>query len=223
VVSIILTDTTGGTLVNAVVLPQQGEPATFENTNVRIRGAVGLSAGSAATVSVGGTSILASRPARSYIADAYTTLAAGSVPVSVSLDNTTVASGTVTLEPGGDYTLVVWDIGGATQLTLVADDNHVSAADTAKLRLINGASGLAAPLTLSVDYSPVAEYIDVGAASGYYDELGASTQYRLDVTNAQTLATLLTREDVTFQDGHVYTLFLAGTASAVVGTLRRDR
>jgi hypothetical protein len=224
VVSLILTESSGGVLVSAVLLPQQGAAVKYDNNTVRIRGAVGLTTGAMATINVGGTEIVTRRSARSFIADTYTSLASGTVPVVVSVDNVAVVSGTVTLEAGKDYTLLAWDGGGsATQVTLVADDNRASSSHRAKLRLLNGMSGAAVALTLAVNYSPIAEYIEAGAASAS-SELNAGTDYRLDVTNAQTLATLLARESVTLLGDGVYTFFAAGGGgSTVTGTLRKDR
>jgi S-adenosylmethionine/arginine decarboxylase-like enzyme len=223
VVTLVLTDTVGGIPVGAVMLPQQAQPEVFDNVSARIRGAVGLASGSAVTVSINGTNILTRRPARSFIADSYTTLAAGNVPVTVYVDDVAVLAGTQPLQPGRDYTLLVTDSAGTPHITLVEDDNHIPPAGYARLRLLNGMSGLAAPLTLSVDYGPIAEYIDVGTASDFA-ELVQDTDYRLDLANAQTLAPLLTRESITLKDGGVYTFFAAGGgASVVVGTLRKDR
>jgi len=223
VVSLILTEAAGGVLVSAVSLPQQGAPIRFDNNTVRVRGAVGLASGALATVSVAGTEIVTRRAARSFIADTYTTFASGTVPVIVTVDGVVVISGTVTLEAGRDYTLLAWDGGGAAQASLIADDNHASASHRAKLRLINGLSGTAVPLTLAVNYSPVSEYIEAGAASAS-TEIDAGTDNRLDVTNAQTLATLLSRDSITFVADGVYTFFVAGGGSnAITATLRKDR
>jgi len=223
VVSLVLTDTFGGVLVNAILLPQQGQPVRFDNNTVRLRGAVGLSSGSVATVSVAGTELVGRRPARSYFASAYSTLAPGDAAVSVELDDVVVAGGTVTLQAGRDYTLLVWDSGGTTKLSLIPDDNYVAVGQRAKVRLLNGMSGLGAPITLSMDYLPLAEFVETGAASGYTD-LGPGSEYRLDLTQAQTLESLLAREAVTLQAQGVYTFFAAGGGgSAVAGTLRKDR
>lgn len=222
VTSLVLSETAGGVLVNAVLLPQQGEPVFFNSTKVRLRGAIGLSTGSAVTVHVAGADILTRRPARSFIADTYVTLTAGTFPVNVLVDDVNVAAGTLTLEAGRDYTLLAWDSSGAPRMTLVADDNRAPVAGRVKLRLLNGMSGLAVPLILSVDFSPVAEYIDVGSASDFSDIPGGSG-YQLDVLDAQTLAPVLTRESVTLVGGGVYTFFAAGGGSGVAGTLRRDR
>jgi hypothetical protein len=54
--------------------------------------------------------------------------------------------------------------------------------------------------------------------------LTAGSDYRLDVSNAQTLAPLLARESVTLVADGVYTFFVAGGGgSSITGTLRKDR
>lgn len=223
VLTMVLTESGGGVLVNALLLPQQGEPTRHDNTRARIRGAVGLSTGAVATISIADTDIVNRRSARSYIGDAYTTLASGNAAVKITVDNVVIASGTVALEPGRDYTLLVWDGGATAQTSLIADDNLPSTSHRAKLRMINGLSGGVVPLTLSVDYSPVVEYVEVGTVSGIA-EVNQGTDYRLDLINAQTLASMLAREDVPLVTDGVYTLFVAGGgASAVTATLRRDR
>lgn len=223
VVSIILTDTAGGVLVNAVVLPQEGDPTTYTNTSARVRAAVGLSTGSAVTVNVDGTNIISRRAARSYISDTYSLLEAGDTPVSVYVDNVLVSSGSFAMQPGLDYTVFVWNNGSAIRLELLQDDNLLPTNSRTKLRLLNGMSGLGAPLTLSIDYSPVSEYVEIGTASPY-SLVTSGTGYQLDTSNANTAVTLLTRETVTLAANGVYTYFLAGGGdSAVVGTLRKDR
>jgi hypothetical protein len=223
VVSIIASESASGVLLNAVALPQQGAPVNYNNSNVRIRGAAGLATGAMVTINVSDTDIVTRRSARSYISDTYTTLAAGTVAVTVTVDNASVVTGFVTLEAGKDYTLLAWDGGGPARLALINDNNHASTSHRAKLRLVNGLSGAVVPLTLSVNYSPVSEYIEVGTSSDPA-EIPAGTDYRLDITSAETLATLLTRDSVTLVSDGVYSLFVAGGgSSAITATLRKDR
>ena len=61
-----------------------------------------------------------------------------------------------------------------------------------KLRLLNGMSTLAAPLTLSVDFSPVIEGTLLGQVS---DELEITERHRppFDVTNTSTAQNVLSR------------------------------
>jgi hypothetical protein len=221
--SIVLSETTGGVLLDAVLLPQQADPVRLDNGNIRIRGAVGLPSGSLATVALGTTQIVSGRSARSFIADAYTILPAGTVSATVSVDGVQTLSQSLVLQPGRDYTLLVWGSSGSTRVTLISDSNFASTTQRPRLRLLNGASGLAAPLTLLAGYSPTAEYIQLGASSDVA-ELLFGTDVRLDVLDSDTLATVLTRESVTLLADGVYTLFVAGGgSSAVSGTLRKDR
>jgi hypothetical protein len=223
VLSLVLTEATGGVLVSAVLLPQQGDPVLYANNTVRIRGAAGLTSGALVSMTVGGTEIVTRRSARSFIADTYTTRASGAAAVVVYVDNVAVGSGMVTLEPGHDYTLLAWDAGTSVQISLVADDNRPSATHRARVRLINAMSGSVVPVTLSVNYSPIAEYIEAGTVSTAA-ELDAGADYQFDVSNAQTLAPLLTRESVTLLADGVYTFFLAGGGtSTITATLRKDR
>ena len=223
VLSLVLTETSGGVLISAVLLPQQGTPVLYDNTTARIRGAAGLTNGSLVSIDLGGTQLVTRRSARSFIGDTYTTRVSGAVPVVVYVDNVAVGSGVVTLQPGRDYTLLAWDAGTSVQITLIPDDNKPSATHKAKLRLVNAMSGSVVPLSLSVNYSPVAEYFEAGTASPS-SELAPGTDYRLDVSNAQTLAPLLARESVTLLADGVYTFFVAGGGSSTItATLRKDR
>jgi hypothetical protein len=223
VLSLVLTETNGGVLVTAVLLPQQGTPVVYDNSTVRVRAAAGLTNGSLVSIQVGGTEIATRRSARSFIGDTYTTRASGAVSVVVSVDNVAVGSGLVTLLPGRDYTLMAWDAGTSLQISLITDDNRPSATHQAKVRLINAMSGVVVPLTLSVSYSSIAEYIEAGLAS-QPAEVAAGNSYQLDVTNAQTLAPLLTRESVSLLADGVYTFFVAGGGSSTItATLRKDR
>jgi hypothetical protein len=223
VLSLVLTESTGGVLVSAVLLPQQGNPLFFNNASVRVRGAAGLTTGALVSIDVGGVQIASRRSARNFIGDTYVTRQSGAVPVVVYVDDVAVGSGVVTLSPGRDYTLMAWDAGSTMQISLFADDNRPSSTHRAKVRLINAMSGTVVPLTLSVNYSSIAEYIEAGTVSAA-TEVAAGTDYQFDVTNAQTLAPLLTRESIPLQADGVYTFFVAGGGSSTVtATLRKDR
>jgi hypothetical protein len=223
VLSLVLTEAGGGVLVSAVLLPQQGSPELFGNSTVRIRGAAGLTSGALVSIDVGGVQIATRRSARSFIGDTYITRDSGAVPVTIYVDDVVVGSGIVTLSPGMDYTLLAWDAGTSLQISLVPDDNRPSSTHKAKVRLLNAMSGSVVPLTLAVNYSPIAEYIVAGTVSTPA-EVASGTGYQFDLTNAQTLAPQLTRESITLQADGVYTFFAAGGGSSTVtATLRKDR
>lgn len=224
ILSVILTSTPGGTLVNAMVLEQQGELTSYKNTKARVRAAVGISNGIALTARVGGVTLI-SNATQGAIASSYVQVDAGTVPVALTIDGTSVPADSETLLAGGDYTLLAWDDAGGTQTTLITDDNRLpTSSSRTKVRLINGMSGLGAPLNLLFDYSPIVEGVALGQSSEF-EEISSGIVDRVDVHNSSTNALLLTRTDVTISGNGVYTMFLAGdgTAENTSGILRKDR
>jgi len=221
--SLILTSTTGGVLVNAVYLPQQGSLTTYKNTNARIRAAVGIADGTTVTASIGDLSLL-SNATVGIMGGTYGVLNAGTVSVNLSVDSNPVTIPNLTLTAGADYTLLIWSNASGTQSTLISDDNHIpSTSGDVKLRVLNGMSGLASAVTLNADFSPVAQEVAVGQASTPA-QIAAGTDIELDVVNASTGAPLFSKTSVSLVSGNVYTLFMSGGGTAAVnGTLKKDR
>lgn len=220
-VSLILTETPGGVLVGLAVLPQQGSLTLHANAEARIRAAVAVGGGGRVGATVGSATLVANAGA-GVIGSKYTHVTAGASTLGVTVDGTAVSVPSATLASGGDYTLLIWSNSSGTQTTLVTDDNHPpETSGHSKLRILNGVSGLGVPVTLSADFSPIAEGIEIGSASDY-TELTGDSEYQLDVSDTNTTDNLLTRTGVTFQSNAVYTLFVTG-GSPVAGTLRKDR
>ena len=221
--SLILTSTQGGMLANAVYLPQGGQPAKIINTKARLRGAVGLANGANASIQVGGQSVLTAATA-GVIGSRYTIIDAGSMPVTLTVNGTAVSVPNVTLSVGADYTLLVWSNANGPQTSLIVDDNRLPSggAAVAKLRLLNGMSTLAAPLTLSVDFSPVIEGTLLGQVSDEI-ELSSGTDRQFDLSNTSTAQSVLTRSSISLQGNSVYTLFMTDNGATPIGVLRRDR
>lgn len=223
IVALVFTSTPGGVLVNGLFIPQQGNLTTRTNTRSRVRAAIGMANGNAATVRIGGVNLLtAATPG--VIGSRYAQVDAGTAALALSIDGTVVPVADQTLTAGADYTLLVWSDAGGVRTTLVSDDNRLPGTNnTARIRLLNGMSGLGAPLTLAVDFSPIVEGIALGTASSAAG-VDSGLEYQLDVTNASTAATLFTRDSTTLTNGGVYTLLMTGGGTmAVNGTLRRDR
>ncbi|MGH8235448.1 MAG: DUF4397 domain-containing protein [Steroidobacteraceae bacterium] len=219
VVSLILTATQGGVLVNALLLPQQGSLTKFANTQARIRGVAGTTSGPV-VMRVGGVGVLNGAVG---VVGNYAQVEAGSVAVSLTVNGVGVAVPNQTLVAGGEYTLLAWSNADGTQTTLIGDDNRLpTASSKAKIRLLNGLSTLNAPITLSVNFAPIAEAIALGQAS-VFSEIHDGSDYQLDVTDTVTAANLLTKTSVTLQSASVYTLFMSTNGATVSGTLRKDR
>jgi len=223
VVTLILSSTKGGVLVNAMILPQQGTLAVNHNTKARVRGANGIATGTIAAATISGVSVLNSA-AVGVIGSRYGQVDAGNVAITASVDGVAVPVENQTLAAGGDYTLLLWSDSNGTQTTLIPDDNRLpSASGKVKMRVLNGMSGFGGPITLAVDFSPIAEGIELGTAADY-TEVDSGSDIQLDVTNANTAAPLLTRSSVSLTDSAVYTLFMSGGGTQNVGgTLRKDR
>jgi hypothetical protein len=220
VASLILTSTQGGMLANAIFLPQEGQPTKYNNTKARLRGAVGLANGANASIQVGGQLVLSAATA-GVIGSRYTLLDAGSVPVTLTVNGAAVPVANLNLTAGADYTLLVWSNASGPQTSLVNDDNRLPASGT-KLRLLNGMSTLAAPITLSVDFSPVIEGTLTGQVSDEI-EITSGTDRQFDISNTSTAQNVLTRSAITLQGSSVYTFFMTDNGATPIGVLRRDR
>jgi hypothetical protein len=220
VATLILTSTQGGMLANAIFMPQGGQPTKFNNTKARLRGAVGLANGANASIQVNGQSVLSAATA-GVIGSRYTLLDAGSVPVTLTVNGAAVPVANINLTAGADYTLLVWSNGSGPQTSLVNDDNRLPAGGT-KLRLLNGMSTLAAPITLSVDFSPVIEGTLLGQVSDEI-EITSGTDRQFDISNTSTAQNVLTRSAITLQSSSVYTFFMTDNGATPIGVLRRDR
>jgi Domain of unknown function (DUF4397) len=223
VVTIVLTATQGGVLVNALILPQQGSLTANQNSQARVRGAVGLATGTGVTASVGGVTILSNAPIGALGAR-YSEVSSGTAAVTVDVDGVAVPVPDHTLVAGADYTLLLWTNAEGTQATWVNEDNRPpSTSGKAKIRLLNGMSGNGVNATLAIDYAPIAEGIALGQASSSV-EVDSGTGFQLDITDSDTSQSLISRASVSLQSDTDYTMFVAGgNTIAVTGTLRKDR
>lgn len=221
VLSLVLTATTGGVLVNALVLTQQGSPTEYDTTKARVRGAVGIANGTIVTARVGGVGVLSN--AAIGVVGNYQQVEAGNAAITLSVDGNAVSVADQALTAGSEYTLLVWsDANGATT-SLISDDNRLpSTSGKTKIRVMNGVSSQGVPVTLAVDYSPTAEGIAVGLASSFTEVVGGQ-EYQLDISNTNTGAPLYSRSSVSLQGDSVYTLFAFPSGGNVGGTLRKDR
>jgi hypothetical protein len=220
--TLLLTSTQGGTLANAIYLPQEGQPEKLLNGKARIRGAVGVADGASASIRVDDRSLLTSATA-GVIGSRYQLVEAGNLPVTLTVNGAPVAAPGVSLQAGADYTLLVWGDAAAAQTSLIVDDNRLpSGSGNTKLRILNGMSTLGAPLTLSMDFSPLIEGALLGQASDPI-EVSSGTDRQFDITNTSTAAMVLTRSGITLQANSAYTFFVTDNGATPIGVLRRDR
>lgn len=222
VVTLMLTETAGGILVNGVLMPQQGEPTLYDNTSLRIRGAMALGGGAVATLRVSGQSLFSSGTA-GVIGARYLTMASGQPTVALTVNGAQVPVTAPTLAAGRDYTMLVWSNADGTHVTTIEDDNKpVLTSGRTRIRLLNGMSTSGQPLTLSMDYSPIIEAIQPGEASTS-TETFPGTELRLDVIASNTGQAIITRTDLTLVSGGIYTFFATQNPDGTLGVLRKDR
>ena len=222
IVTVILTPTTGGTLANGAVLLQQGAYTASRNTTSRVRLAAAVSSNASVTAAAGGISIGTGVVAPAI--GAYVNVPAGSA-INVSVNSASIGAPAAPLTAGSDNTLLVYGNAGSAVATLIADDNHLPAVSTNfKMRLLNGITGAAVPLTLDVNFAVVASNVVPGSASSYAVAPAgtAGTQTHIDVTSPASLTPIYT-QDVPIPGNSVFTLFMLGDASAPIHLLRKDR
>jgi hypothetical protein len=220
VASLLLTPTTGGTLVNGAILAQQGDYTSARNQSARVRLAAAVA--SAATVSASAGTTVIGTGVLSPSVGAYVVVPANSA-LNVSVNGASVAAPAATLTAGSDSTLLVHGSAAAPTASLIADDNHLPASSSSlKLRLINGLTGAAPPLTLDAAFAVIASNVAPGAASSYA-VVASSTALRVDVFSPSSLVPLFSDSTLSVPGNAVYTLFMLGDAATPVALLRKDR
>ena len=219
VATVVLTPTVGGTLANGAVLIQQGTYTAVRNTSARVR-LVAAIGGNPIVSATAGSAVLANN-AVAPIVGAYA-LVPSTASLAVSVNNVAIAAPTGTLTPGSDATLVVYGSSPATAVsTVIADDNHLpTTTSNVRMRLFNGLTGAATPLTLTADFSVVASNVQPGTASAY-SIIASNTSMRLDVTSSTQ--SVYSESGLNVRGNSVYTLFILGDATAPAHLLRSDR
>lgn len=222
VVTLVLTAGSGGVLVHAATLEQDGGIAAFKNPSARVRLAAGTTANAAIAASIGGESLASSQ--RSPSVGSYKLVTAGSNLVSTTTVNgTALAAANLTLKAGADYTLLVHGDAAAAAAVLLSDDNRLpTATGYAKIRLVNALAALEGGLTLNLDYSALAIEIPSGSASDY-SSLAAVTDVPLEVISPLASAPLYAIAEADLTAKGVYTVFMLGSSTAPYGMLRKDR
>jgi hypothetical protein len=153
----------------------------------------------------------------------YALVKAGSATPAITVNGTSLATSAITLAAGSDSTLMVWGPAASASLSVISDDNRLPTSSTsAKIRLIHGASVNTNPLTLTTNYTAVAENIALGAASSH-TSVTAGSSNTLEVSDTTLATALYSVSDVTLSAKGVYSVFMLGSGSTVTGTLRKER
>ncbi len=221
-VSLIITESPGGYLVSVIALPQRGSLTTYTNPDARVRGVIGLSSGTSITASVGGTALVSAAPATAV--GTYELVPAGSQSVALTVDGTSVSQPGTTLVAGQDYTFLVYGSASSPKAAWLEDENIPPLSGYSSVRLVNADSASGDPMSLSIDFMPVASDIPLGGdvpsgspsgTSAYDTQVTATTTATVTVTDYANSQTLFTQTAATLGSQDVYTMFMFGSAAVL--------
>ncbi|MEJ6003185.1 DUF4397 domain-containing protein [Paucibacter soli] len=220
--TLIVTATEGGVLVNGLHVKQQGAVTNYPGAVARARVVAAVAGNASVSGLLGEVSLLPSSVAPTI--GEYKTVAAGnSAKLDLTVNGQALSVANPSLKPGGDYTLLVWGDAAAPQLSLLADDNRLpTTLSSAKIRLINGVASLNTGLTMSVDYSAIATNVVPGSSSAN-SSIPSSTASLLSVSSPTSGTPVFSIASLPVLSSGVYSVFVMGGASNMLGTLRRER
>ncbi|HUN92224.1 MAG TPA: DUF4397 domain-containing protein [Burkholderiaceae bacterium] len=221
IVTLVLTSTTGGALVDGVLVDQGGYAAFYPNTNARVRLVTSI-AGTGSVVATVGSTALSTVTLPTIAVPSYTLVNSGSQAFGVTVNGTAVA-GLSTLAPaaGGDYTVLVYGTTAAPAVTVLTDVNQaVGISGNSSVRLVN--AGISGYLALTVNQTSVASAVPIGTASSYTGVASSTAAYfALTASPSVALTQIPNNGNVDLLSGGVYTLFELGATTAPL--LNKDR
>jgi hypothetical protein len=217
VLTLALSGTTGGVLVNGVLITQKGSVVAQTNNNARVRMVANLAAsGSVTSANVNGVSLLGSGTSMTTSLGAYTLVPAGTMTATV---NGAAACAGNTVAAGADVTLLYAGAVALPQCFLINDDNTLPSSGYTKLRVLNGVNGLAGNISLTYNSQIVASNVAFGAASTAKFVTSNVASSSLAVTPASVFSTT----NLYLTSRGVYTLFLLGDSPAsILGFVNQD-
>jgi len=213
--TLILTHTGGGTLLNGMLLNQQGTLTKFVNSAARLR--LVADAANHSTVSATVNGVTFATNLISPVVGTYKNIPSGALTMNLAIDGNSVGSSQLTAAAGGDYTLVVAGTAGDSQVKLLTDDNtpSISTDLPVKMRLVNFLNGLVEPAALSAAGAPVGEPVTFGQATTY--EALAAADASADIVVTAASLNIFELDAQSLLNGAVYTVFLIGDSTQVVG------
>ena len=228
VLTLALTAGSGGLMVNALRIEQQGAVTQPAATQARVRALAAVSGNGSVSVSVGGTALLSGSITPSV--GAYALVPAGSPDIVATVAGAALVSVPLptpapSFSAGGEYTLLIWGDAASPQMSLVVDDNRLpTLASNANLRLIHAVTGLPDTLSMTAALAPVANGVLPGQASSPFG-VPSGSNIRIEVRTPATAGTLFAPDpaSVTLAAGAVYNVLVHGTLALPQGQIIRER
>ena len=215
-----MTPASGGVLLNGATLLAQGSYTASRNLNARVRLAAAVSGNATVAASAGSLPIDAGSVAPAF---GYYALVPANSPLNVSVNGASVGAPAASLVAGSDATLLVYGSPGSATATLIADDNRLPLdATTVKMRLINGVTGSAGALglTMTANASLIANGIEHQGASDYAVVPGSLNAMNLTFTSSQTPGNFLVDTAHILNPKSVYTALVGGDVGAPLLLIR---
>lgn len=221
VYTLVVTPTSGGVLVNSLLVSQGGAITALDTDLARVRLVSAVASSGTVGAAFNGSTLATS--VTSPAIGSYALVKAGSATPTIGVNGASLSTTAITLAAGSDTTLMVWGPAASASLSVISDDNRLPTSSTsAKIRLIHGASTNSNPLTLTTNYSAVAENIALGAASTSTSVTSGSST-TIEVSDTTLASALYSLSDVTLSAKGVYTVFMLPSGSSVTGSLRKER
>jgi hypothetical protein len=213
----VLIPTKSGTLVNGLMLQQNGGASANTNTYARVKFVNGYSSTVSAQPIVDGQKL--GSAVGGYGVSSYALVKEGTPTLGFTAGGQTFTK-SVTVTAGTDMTVAVTPNGATTGIISTLDNNFpVASSGKSKVRLFNLAQG-AGSVQLSYNSgTTLVDYLDFGLVSGYSQFYAAT--YDFTVTGGSGASLTLT--DYVAADGGVYTAFVFGAAGMEKFSIRRDR
>lgn len=222
VMTLVLTGTTGGVLVDGLFVTQQGAVSAQKNTSARMRVAANIAANGSIAVTANGVAL--GSTLRSPLVSSYFLVPAGALSMNVVVNGSTLSTPPASLNAaaGADLTLLAAGSATTPQFFLLNDDNRRALNGTAKIRVVNGVNGLSDNVSLIGDFYQLAYNVAFGTASAPASVSTTNPISLLEVDSLQGTV-LDTFSNVGLQSTGAYSVFMLGDNVTPVGVLRRDR
>jgi Domain of unknown function (DUF4397) len=224
IATLILTRTSGGVLLNASLLDQQGALTPFANSISRVRVIADAAATGTVSATVNGVSLVADEGSPSI--SSYVAIPSGAVTGTYEINDVAINGITLAdLAAGSDYTLFIGGTTGAPTVTLIQDNNTPSTSTSLPVQArvisgvnpVNGAGGGA--VTVNAGGKQLGSNVAFGAASTYTPIAAFTGTATMTVTIGGVTQTLT---DQTFTSGDVYTILVYGDADAPQILINQD-
>ena len=221
IATLILTRTSGGVLLNASLLDQQGALTSYPNSISRVRVVADAESLGSVSATINGVSLAGDAISPSI--NSYVAVPAGAVTGTYAINDTPISGISLSnLAAGSDYTLFIGGTTAAPTVTLIQDNNTPSTSSSlpVEARVLNGVNGVNGTVSASAGGKQVGSSVAFGAASAYTAITSFSGTATLTVSIGGVLQPAQT--DQTFTSGGVYTILVYGDSSAPQIVINQD-